>query len=240
MNTEIWMGRNLSSRVFCLLKLTDFNNTLNELSRLPARRVIRSLFSFLCYNDQTTRWRSITAMGLVVAQLAERDMESARVVMRRLMWSLNDESGGIGWGAPEAMGEIMAHHEGLAKEYAHLLVSYIRQDGNFLEYELLQRGVAWGLGRLAQVRPCLVKDAADHIDRYLRSRDAGVRGLAAWAAGFLGAEEVGSELEGLLHDRSEVLLYMDRKLVVLSVGDLAQQALAALEKKVPGEAITNR
>lgn len=25
-------------------------------------------------------------------------MDSARIVMRRLMWSLNDESGGIGWG----------------------------------------------------------------------------------------------------------------------------------------------
>ena len=55
-------------------------------------------------------------MGAVVAHLAEKDMESARVVMRRLMCSLNDESGGIGWGAPEAMGEIIASHEGLASE----------------------------------------------------------------------------------------------------------------------------
>jgi hypothetical protein len=46
-------------------------------------------------------------MGEVMAHLADKDMESARVIMRRLMWSLNDESGGIGWGAPEAMGEIV-------------------------------------------------------------------------------------------------------------------------------------
>jgi len=38
--------------------------------------------------------------------------------MRRLMWNLNDESGGIGWGNPEAMGEILACHEALANEYA--------------------------------------------------------------------------------------------------------------------------
>ena len=49
-------------------------------------------------------------MGAVVANLAEKDMESARVVMRRLMWSLNDESGDIGWSRPEAMGEIIASH----------------------------------------------------------------------------------------------------------------------------------
>jgi len=36
------------------------------------------------------------------------------------MWSLNDESGGIGWGAPEAMGAIMARHTGLADEYANI------------------------------------------------------------------------------------------------------------------------
>ena len=31
------------------------------------------------------------------------------------MWTLNDESGGIGWGSPEVMGEILAAHKGLAE-----------------------------------------------------------------------------------------------------------------------------
>jgi len=53
-------------------------------------------------------------MGRVVSSLAEKDMESARVVMRRLMWNLNEESGGIGWGCPEAMGETMARSAPLA------------------------------------------------------------------------------------------------------------------------------
>ena len=61
-------------------------------------------------------------MGALVFSLAEQDMESARVVMRRLMWNLNDESGGIGWGSPEAMGEIMARHSGLAEEYSKISV----------------------------------------------------------------------------------------------------------------------
>ena len=63
-------------------------------------------------------------MGQVVSNLADTDMESARVIMRRLIWNLNDESGGIGWGSPEAMGDIMACHERLAGEYHRLLVSY--------------------------------------------------------------------------------------------------------------------
>ncbi len=93
-----------------------------------------------------------------MANFAEEDMESARVIMRRLMWSLNDESGGIGWGSPEAMGEIIASHDGLAKEYAHVLISYVWEEGNFLEYEPLQRG------------------AGPHLLPYLESTDAAVRG----------------------------------------------------------------
>jgi len=96
--------------------------------------VINPLFSFLYNNDEQVRWRTVTAFGAVVAKLADEDMEAARIIMRRLMWNLNDESGGIGWGSPEAMGETLARHEGLAKEYARILLSYARQDGNYLEH----------------------------------------------------------------------------------------------------------
>lgn len=221
-------GRNLKRRVLDLINLSDLDRGLHELCRLPARQVINPLFSLLCSSDQKVRWRAITAMGVVVANLAEEDMESARIVMRRLMWSLNDESGGIGWGAPEAMGEIMACHEGLAKEYAHILMSYIMQNGNFLENELLQRGVLWGLGRLAQVKPHLVQDAIPYLQRCLESKDATLRGLVAWIMGLLGANTTRLQLEGLLEDNAEIQIYLNRKLVTCRVSDLAKQALTAL------------
>ena len=61
-------------------------------------------------------------MGEVVSKIAENDLEFARIIMRRPMLNLNDESGGIGWGAPEAMGEIMARSEKLAEEYHKILI----------------------------------------------------------------------------------------------------------------------
>jgi hypothetical protein len=189
--------------------------------------VINPLFSFLLSSDEQTKWRAVTAMGAVVANLAEKDMESARVVMRRLMWNLNDESGGIGWGAPEAMGEIIASHEGLAKEYAHMLISYVRKDGNFLEYEPLQRGAVWAIGRVAQVRPDLVQDALPHLLPYLGSTDASLRGLAAWTLGLLGPETARPHLQPLFADKSEIPLYLNGNLVVRRVSDLAKKALAA-------------
>ncbi|MGD9194313.1 MAG: hypothetical protein PVH58_20495, partial [Desulfobacterales bacterium] len=116
---------------------------------MPPKRAVNPLFSLLCSLDERLKWRAVTAMGQVVSNLAETDLESARVIMRRFMWHLNDESGGIGWGCPESMGEIMARCERLADEYGFVLISYIQPEGNYLEHEILQRGVLWGVGRLA-------------------------------------------------------------------------------------------
>jgi len=234
MDTAKPRGRDVKDKVLALLQSDNFDQALHDLLQLPARQVINPLFSFLLHHDEQVKWRAVSAMGDVVANLAEKDMESARVVMRRLMWSLNDESGGIGWGAPEAMGEIIACHDGLAKEYASVLVSYIREDGNFLEYEPLQRGAVWGIGRVAQVKPHMIQDAVPHFLLFLESPDGIVRGLAAWTVGLLGAAAAQSMLEALLEDVTEVPLYLNRNLVRRTVGGLAKEALAIItEAKIP-------
>ena len=71
---------------------------LKAILELPARQVVNPLFSFLYNTDELLKWKAVTALGAVVSNLASHDMESARIVMRRLIWNLNDESGGIGWG----------------------------------------------------------------------------------------------------------------------------------------------
>lgn len=207
----------------------DIERAIDELRQLPGRRFVHPLLSALCAHEEV-RWHAVTAMGALVAELASRDLESARVVMRTLMWNLTEECGGIAWGVPESMGEIMAHNETLAREYVQILVSYMREDGNFLEFGPLQRGLIWGIGRLAQVERELL--VAHHAGRYLlpylESDDAAVRGLAAWALGSLGTGEAGGKLEALLEDHEEVQLYLDRRVVRSSVGDLARQALGEI------------
>jgi len=81
------------------------------------------------------------------------------------MLNLNDESGGIGWGAPEAMGEIMARSEKLAEEYYKILISYTPDGGNYLDFEDLQKDVIAGLKRLSQVRPNLVKEVKHLLNK---------------------------------------------------------------------------
>ncbi|UCF00961.1 MAG: HEAT repeat domain-containing protein [Deltaproteobacteria bacterium] len=226
LDTEL-KGRDFRRKVIDLLKADDFAEVLEIFRSYPARRVINPLFSCLCSIEPEIKWRAITALGVVVANLAQDDMESARVVMRRMIWNLNDESGGIGWGVPETMGEVMARHKGLAREYVNILVSYIREDGNFMEHEPLQQGVLWGLGRLAQPSPELLQNAVPHLHPFLSSENATLRGLAVWILGLLGGPRRESELESLLEDEAGVIIYLDGTETVYRVNDLAKRALAA-------------
>ena len=226
-------GRETRRRLSALLDADDFPCALRELRALPRQRAIRALLASLSERDEERKGRAVTFMGVLATDLARDNMEEARELMRRLLWTLNEESGSSGWGAPEAMAEIMAVHEGLADEYAHMLVSYMHEDGNYLENPLLQRDLLRGIGRLSGARPGLMKrhDAHVHLLAFLESEDRVVRGLAAWCAGLLGSHEARPFLESLTEDETEIVLYLDQRVVRRSAGHLAREALGRLDEK---------
>jgi hypothetical protein len=226
-------GRQIRKRLAALLEADDFHPALHELRKWPRRRLLRNLLGSLCEGDERRKGRAVFTIGLLTAELAREDTEEARELMRRLMWSLNEESGSSGWGAPEAMAEIMAVHEGLAEEYAHMLVSYMREDGNYLENPFLQRDLLRGVGRLSGARPELMKKhGADlHLRSFLQSTDRVVQGLAAWCTGILEIEEARPDLEALVNEETEIVLYKGHGLTKRPAGDLAREALDRLEKK---------
>jgi hypothetical protein len=218
-------GRQLKIRIKKLLLQKDFQRGLADVAAIPARKAVNPLFSFFCSGDDILKWRSVTAMGEVVHRLAETEIEAARVIMRRLMWHLNDESGGIGWGCPEAMGEIMARNEQLAEEFWCILISYAQPEGNFLEHQTLQRGLLWGIGRLAHARPHLLKDTLDCLHPFLQEPDPYLRGLAAWAAASSQNIHTQKLLGNLQTDTAELKIYLNQKIVLRTVGQLAKTAL---------------
>ncbi len=149
------------------------NELLARLSHLPVTIALHSTLSAVYSIDAPVRSKAVQIFGILMSRLADQSMESARQVMRRLIWSLNDESGGIGWGAPEAMAEAMALHEGLAQEYAHMLLSYVWEEGNYLEYLPLRQGALKGIARLACARPALMKSlgAEERLHEYVADED---------------------------------------------------------------------
>ena len=221
-------GRSLKKKLFDLLNRGVLDEALVEIGRLPPRQIINPLFSFIQSGNEKVKWGAVKVAGLVVSQLAESDLEAARVIMRRLMWNLNDESGGIGWGSPEVMGEILAAHNGLAQEYAHILLSYAREEGNYLELEALQRGLLWGIGRLAEKRPDLVRGASASLLPHLESQDEVIRGLAARIMGLLQVKEALPRLRNLTQDDSSFVIMIGGNLTTVRVRDLAEEALRSI------------
>ena len=222
-------GKKIKASLRVLLLNNDWDTLDAVIREISPRKLVNPLFSFLYDTNELLKWRAITMMGRVTARLAEQDIESARIVMRRLIWNLNDESGGIGWGSAEAMGEIMSQHEGLAKEYSGILRSYIRKDENYLEHEILQRGVIWGIGRLAQVRPQYLNHTDFHLLGFLQSSDAVHRGFAAWALGNLGSLQAIALMQKLRLDDEKILLYRDLQLDVIPVCRLISEALNKIQ-----------
>jgi hypothetical protein len=219
-------NRQLRQQVSELLRRDDYRDALRS---MDFHRLVGPLFSHFYAPDEMIKWRAVVGMGIVVAERAESgDKESARVVMRRFMWNLNDESGGIGWGCPETMGEAAARSEILAEEFHSILTSYAWEEGNYLEHPRLQYGVLWGIGRLAHARPELIPYAAPWLVPFTRSEDAEHRGLAVWAMGPLDAPETRPALEELLSDEAAFRRFDPEtdQLVETTVGDLARAALA--------------
>lgn len=129
--------------------------------------IVSPLISFLPETDRFLRWHAITCLGIASEEISKRDLEQARILVRRLMWQLNDESGGIGWGCPEAIGEILSRTRPLAEEYATILVSYVYEEENFLEQPALIEGALWGIARVSQSCPETVTRARPRLLRYL-------------------------------------------------------------------------
>jgi hypothetical protein len=214
-------ARGLRPQLAELLGQDDVARMLKELRRLPNLPVINALFSFLYSTDPEIKWHGVTAMGTTLSFLADEDIESARNVIRRFMWNLNDESGGIGWGSAEAMGESLESHKGLADEYSHMLLSYARSDGNFQEDPIMQRGVLWGIGRLAQERPSLVEPYTDLIVPFLESGDASVLGHAVWVLNKLDRNRFRKRIDIFKHDDREIQIYAHRRLHTYRIRDLS-------------------
>lgn len=235
------MGKLRDVRVLVVAALAapDWRDRLSGLEAIAPKTLVGPLYACLLDADAALRWRAVVAFGVTVSRMAAAGMEDARGLMRQFMWRLNEESGNIAWGIPEAFGEILAAQPELAREFHRVLASYIKErpcasGDNYLELCPLRQGVYWGLGRLAQARPELALPAFHDLAQALDAEDPPSRGLAAWALGPLlplaqarapeMAHAVRTKLAALAQDPAPLELFRNDALEPTTVGQLAAQA----------------
>jgi hypothetical protein len=108
--------RTLKTTIRTRLQEPGWDDFAKELDEVPARELVGPLFSCLPLGGEATD-RAASALGKAVSRMADEHIEEARNVVRRLMWHMNEESGNIGWGIPEAFAEILAQHRRLGDEF---------------------------------------------------------------------------------------------------------------------------
>jgi len=224
-------GRRTKKKVNEILRGQHRTDALTLLELIPEEQLVGHLFSHFYVNDELIKFRSITAMGELGLRLAAKQMEKARILMRRIMWNLNDESGGIGWGSPEAMGEILSQSPELALEFKSILFSYLDHRGNHLEHEILQRGLLWGIGTYLKAAPDdLTETSKSLIFSYLHSQDPIKRAYSIRA--LINADSFDCHIipEHIIDDTQSIDMYTGWNFVATRISDMAH---ACSMKKKP-------
>jgi hypothetical protein len=194
------------------------------------RKVMSQLIRLAYNKDTIVGWRAILAIGLAARKLAGRDQTFLRETCRKLLWSLTDESGGIGWSAPEILGEIVSSDPQVFADLVPLVASVF-----WIEEKVFRPGVLYALKRIAEAAPSVVIANHQVLSASLLDRDplVKVRGLRllavlwrtaatsdVWPPEFM--EEIKNEVRQLLDDHGEVWIYEETGFASVQVGELAR------------------
>jgi predicted house-cleaning noncanonical NTP pyrophosphatase (MazG superfamily) len=185
------------------------------------KSVIRHLISMAYDKESTLAWRAIEAMGFVSKRLSEEKSEIIRDTIRRLLWSMGEESGGIGWSAPELLGEII---RGNPDKYADIIPIL----WSFKEEEMFRAGVIWAMGRIAELRPELISFIAEELGDMLFDKDPYVRGYVIWVVSILKNKDLFSKLKSLCNDQNSINFYENGELTEIRIDQLIKNKLIYL------------
>ena len=215
--------RKLKKKIGEILHLSLQDTAMEMLAQIPDKQLTGHLFACFYNKDELIKFRSIAAMGKLAVRIEQENIERARIILRRIMWNLNDESGGIGWGSPEAMGEILCQSPQLAMEFKSILFSYLIPGGNYIEHEMLQRGVLWGIGTYLKSNPQdLNRETTELLLQHLLSLDFVKKAYAMRTlinAKYFDKHPIS---ENIIIDKHEVNMFKNWHFVATSVSDLAK------------------
>ena len=88
----------------------------------------RTLQSFLFDGDELVRWRAVEAIGRAAGVRARSALEPVRELLRRTIWLMNDESGGLLWHGPQVLAAVLANVPALREEFGAILGSFLEEE----------------------------------------------------------------------------------------------------------------
>jgi hypothetical protein len=204
-------------------------NDLEAIQALAlANRTVLSMLVRLAY-DKTSLvgWRAITAIGVVSTLFVRNNYDFLRDTIRKLLWSLSDESGGIGWSAPEILGEIVCADPRKFSDIVPLIAEVYD-----IEEKVFRPGILYALGRIAGIDSSLVLPFKDIVVSGLSNSDPLARLYALDLSAKLrdqlphtSFEEFASAIRKLTGDTAEGWIYENGGFIGLTVADKAKYVM---------------
>ncbi len=215
------MDTSIKQTVDALLLQGDSNGLLRLCQ--TDERYWRVLRLYLYETDENLRWPAIEAIAELMGWWwHEGSTEKVHEFIRRLLWLLNDESGGIGWSAPEAIAEMCVRTPELLEPHGHMMISYV------LKGQGLLNGGLWAIGRLGKQIKEILCTYQDEVLAAFDSDEPETLALAAWA---MGESDFAPALPHLarLRDRKELVrIFMDGHFQEKHLGNWANEAVAKI------------
>jgi hypothetical protein len=176
--------------------------------------------------DERIRWSAIET----IAKLTERwwqsgKEEKVRIYIRTLFWSLNEESGGIGWSSPQTIAEIIVHIPELIDPYGSMMIAHS------IEEPPLMKGGCWGIGRLGMRIADSVEFFRGKVLAVFQENDSETLGLLAWAMGRTGFSPAIPYLEKLLQREEPGMIYSDGVFLQKPLKQWAEEAIGSIKTR---------
>jgi hypothetical protein len=192
-----------------LIKDALVKRELDRVARyaLESPRVVGILFNLSYDKDSLITWRAVEAMGVVAGALTERSREEGRELMKRLLWSITEESGGLGWSSIEMIAEVVVNSPQVFSDIPLLLPEYYDEP-------VFRDSVLYALWRIGSSNPELLEptDVKEVVREALHTDSAYQKALALMIIEATGEVINYNDIKiapDLLNDDTTVRVYMD-------------------------------
>ncbi|NOZ25866.1 MAG: hypothetical protein GXO94_07265 [Nitrospirae bacterium] len=186
-------------------------------------RTISALIGLSYDKESLVAWRAIEAVGSVVGEITRRSAGAGRNIVQRLLWSITEESGGIGWSAIEMLGEVVRNRP---DDYSDLIPIII----GLFDEPIFRPGVLYAICRISE-RTSVPYDAVrDLLREALADEVPEVRGWALLTLKCLGKSpgmDLDAAVRDLMNDGSKIKVYRNGVLTECSVKSLAEELAGA-------------
>jgi hypothetical protein len=204
------------------LACADFPKIVD--AALSRDRTVGALITLTYAADPLICWRSIDAIGRCAVRLSAIRPDALKNYLRRLFWTMSDESGAVAWRAPEIIGEIVRSDPRTFADFIPMTIDLLNLEPE--DKPPFLSGILYALGRIGEAAPASVAAGLPGIVEALTDVDSQARSMAVWCLGRIGVRDALFQHPELAHDQGKALIYRDEQLVEITVAGLLGEALA--------------